>query len=144
MFQKTEQSEVSTNAEHRTTSFYTSSAREMFINKKLQSAPHTPQVTVQQPNDLLTFSPSAINSLAWPSIFNFDNEINVGVKNNYYEISGLRGRNKYVNRHSECQAEIVYFQADKPTKKIHLITIERYLLEEDKINLHINVSKYDP
>lgn len=65
--------------------------------------------------------------LAWPSVYQFDNEIMVGVKNNYYEICGLRGSNKYVDRNSRCEAELVYFQADQPTKKIHLITIERYI-----------------
>jgi len=102
MFQKTEQSEVSTNAEPRITSFFTPSAREMFFTKKTKSTPYSSQIATQLPNDLLAFSPNCINSLAWPSVFSFDNEVTVCVKNNYYEIVGLRGKNKYVNRHSEC------------------------------------------
>jgi hypothetical protein len=65
--------------------------------------------TSDVPNDLLHFSPVSINSLAWPSIFLFDNDLTVSVKSDYYQISGLRGSKKFLPRRSEPHSELLYF-----------------------------------
>lgn len=65
MLQKTEQSEVSTNAEAKTTSFFTSRAREMFKEAKKGEGGRERQGE-PLPNDLIFFQPQAISSLAWP------------------------------------------------------------------------------
>lgn len=71
MLQKTEMSEVSTNAEHKTTSFFTNKNREMFreIKKgegKPQSQGQARSAETKLPNDLISFEPEVINNLAWP------------------------------------------------------------------------------
>lgn len=48
------------------------------------------------------------------------------IKSNFYEISGLRSHNKFIERMSKNNAEIVDFYAEKPTKKINIVSIERY------------------
>ena len=49
-------------------------------------------------NDLLMLTPTLINQVAWPVVFNFDGEITVSVKSSFYEINGIRGKNRYVPR----------------------------------------------
>ena len=64
-------SEASTNAEAKTTSFYTSKAREMFRELKKADSPtrekaQTGNITTLLPNDLIILEPEIINNLAWP------------------------------------------------------------------------------
>jgi hypothetical protein len=128
MLQKTEMSEASTNAEHKTTSFYTSKNREMFRElKKSESPPKnktSPRISNQRlPNDLISFEPEIINNLSWPEIYLFENDLKACVKDNFYEISGMRGRNKFLPRNSEASSELIYFWGERPTKKINLFSI---------------------
>jgi hypothetical protein len=103
MLQKTEMSEASTNAEAKTTSFYTSRAREMFVEPKKVDSPgrDKPQGQIssgQLPNDLIFLEPEAINNLAWPELFLFENDLRASIKDNFYEISGMRGGSKFLPR----------------------------------------------
>jgi hypothetical protein len=85
--------------------------------------------------------------LAWPAICLIDTDVTVALKSNYYEIAGLRGKKRFVPRNSQVKAEVVYFWADKPTKKIILLSIERFLQLSNNTRelwVHINLSKYDP
>lgn len=71
MLQKTEMSEASTNAEAKTTSFYTSKAREMFREIKKADSPAREKTLASitptlLPNDLIVLEPEVINNLAWP------------------------------------------------------------------------------
>ena len=93
-------------------------------------------------NDLLMLTPTLINQVAWPVVYTFDGEITVGVKSSFYEISGIRGKNKFVPRMAEAEAEMVYFYAERPGKKINMVSVERYL-EDGQLWLHINIAKYD-
>ena len=54
----------------------------------------------QNYNDLLVFTPSLVNNLAWPSVHFFDGELTAAVKNNFYEIGGMRGHCKFLSRDS--------------------------------------------
>lgn len=146
-------SEVSTNAEPKTaTSFFTARNREMFKQYKKSNEPvklSSPEKNskINPFNDVLIFNPSIINIVSWPELHLIDGEITVTVKGNFYEIGGLRGSKKFVPRKSEIDSELVYFWAEKPTKKINLITVERYLKSKGnkkELWLHINVSKFDP
>ena len=53
----------------------------------------------------------------------FENDFKAGLKGNFYEISGIRGKNRFLPRKSETNAEVVFFWAERPAKKMHLISI---------------------
>jgi len=89
MLQKTEMSEVSTNAETRTTSFFTSKNREMYRRlKKGETSPKKNPFhqfnSSDIPNDLLFLMPTTIKTLSWPSIYLLDSDITAAVKGNFY------------------------------------------------------------
>lgn len=99
------------------------------------------------PNDLLFFQPRIINTLVWPEIFVFENDFKAGLKGNFYEISGIRGKNRFLPRKSEANAEVVFFWAERPAKKMHLISIQRYfslINGEEFLHNHLNLTKYNP
>lgn len=52
--------------------------------------------TQDVPNDVLYLSPTTINTLSWPEIHLFENDVVVAIKSNYYEISGLRGSKRFI------------------------------------------------
>lgn len=91
--------------------------REVNPNSPLKNSKANPY------NDLLIFTPSIISTVSWPELYLIDGEITVVVKGNFYEIGGLRGNKKFVPRGSEINSELVFFWAEKPTKKINLITV---------------------
>ena len=94
--------------EQKATSFFTSKEREMYKSRK-GAVPGQPKVGDKSvPNnnyhDLMMLSPSLINQVSWPTVFNFDNEVTVSVKGNFYAIAGLRGSHRYVPRMAEINA----------------------------------------
>lgn len=95
------------------------------------------------PNDLFFLEPEAINNLAWPELFFFENDLRACVKDNFYEISGMRGGSKFLPRRAEPNAELVFFWGEKPRKLVNLFSIERYMQSEGSPVLHLNHTKYD-
>lgn len=148
MLQKTEMSEASTNAEAKTTSFFTSRAREMFreVKKSDSAAREKTQgqlSSVAVPNDLIFLDPEAISSLAWPELFFFENDLRASIKDNFYEISGMRGGSKFLPRCAEPNAELVFFWGEKPRKRINLFSMERFMNRGEELWNHLNLTQYE-
>ncbi len=99
------------------------------------------------PKNVLTMNPLHIKSLIWPEVHMPNEELTVSLKSNFYSIKDSRNKQRFIDRNSMPDSQVIHFSASKNRDKLTICSVEKVIIQNkqktDELWYHFDIAIFN-
>jgi hypothetical protein len=92
-------------------------------------------------------NPLHIKSLIWPEVHMPNEELTVSLKSNFYSIKDSRNKQRFIDRNSMPDSQVIHFSASKNRDKLTICSVEKVIIQNkqktDELWYHFDIAIFN-